>query len=97
MQFMVMSRPTPSRPTDVRGAQASFWDWLQKEKQAGLVKACYVRAGRGAILVFDVDTHETLHRLMTEWANCIPARFEVIPLIDPGHQEAIARKATTGH
>ena len=92
MQFMVMSNPQPARPTQVRGGQASFWDWLESQKQAGLVEAVYVKTGRGAIVVFNVADHETLHRLMTEWSDCVPAEFTVYPLIDPAHQEAIARR-----
>lgn len=92
MQFMVMSNPRPERPSEVRGRQASFWNWLEPLKQSGVCKACYVKAGRGAILVLDVDTHETLHRLMTEWADCVPAELTVFPLIDPKHQEDIARR-----
>jgi hypothetical protein len=94
MQFMVISDPVPSRPSEVRGPQTKFWDWLETQKQAGIAKTCYVKTGRGAIVVFDVDSHETLHRMMTEWANCVPAAFTVYPLIDPAHQEAIARKGS---
>ena len=51
------------------------------------------KTGRGAIVVFEVDSHETLHRLITEWANCVPAEFTVYPLLaDAAHQEKIARK-----
>lgn len=93
MQFMVMSNPRPERPSDVRGGQSDFWDWLEPLKRQGVCKACYVKAGRGAILVLEVDTHETLHRYMTEWADRVPAEFTVHPLIDPTHQEQIARRA----
>ncbi|MBX3491239.1 DUF3303 family protein [Parvibaculum sp.] len=92
MQFMVISDPQPARPSQVRGIQTTFWDWLDRQKEAGIVKAVYVKTGRGAIVVFDVESHETLHRLMTEWSDCVPAAFTVFPLIDPAHQEAIARK-----
>ena len=92
MQFMVMSTPRPERPSEMRGRQATFWDWLEPLKQSGACKACYVKTGRGAIVVFDVDNHETLHRYMTEWADRVPAEFTVWPLIDASHQEAIARK-----
>ncbi len=64
MQFMVMSTPRPERPSEVRGGQSRFWDWLEPLKQSGAVKACYVKTGRGAIVVFDVPDHETLHRYM---------------------------------
>ncbi|MDQ8731973.1 DUF3303 family protein [Bradyrhizobium sp. LHD-71] len=93
MKFMVMSNPRPERPSDVRGRQTSFWDWLEPLKANRTVEAVYVKTGRGAILVFEVDDHETLHRLMTEWADCVPAELTVYPLLDdPAHQEKIARK-----
>jgi hypothetical protein len=34
-------------------------------------------------VLFDVLSNEQLHRRMNEWADIIPARFEVYPLIDP--------------
>ena len=92
MLFMVMSTPRPERPSDMRGGQTGFWDWLQPLKDNGIVKAVYVKTGRGAMVVFDVANHETLHRYMTEWANNVPAEFMVWPLIDPAVQEDIARK-----
>ena len=39
--------------------------------------------GRGAVALFEVDSNETLHQLLTEWAEMIPAEFDVYPLIDP--------------
>ena len=33
-------------------------------------------------------TNETLHRLLNEWAELIPATFEVLPLIDAGNAKA---------
>ena len=95
MKFMVMSNPRPERPSDVRVGQTAYWDWLAPLKKNGTVEAVYVKTGRGAIVVFEVDTHETLHRLITEWANCVPAEFTVYPLLaDPSHQEKIARKGS---
>jgi hypothetical protein len=91
MLFMVMSRPQPGRPTELRGRQAAFWDWLKPLEASGTVKACYVPAGRGAIVVFDVDSHETLHRLVNEWSDCVPARHTIIPLVDRAFQERRAR------
>ena len=92
MLFMVMSTPRPERPSEMRGRQTSFWDWLEPLKRNGTVKAVYVKTGRGAVVVFDVDSHETLHRCMTEWTDCVPVEMQVWPPIDPAHQEAIARK-----
>lgn len=92
MLFMVMSTPRPERPSTMRGGQTRFWDWLQPLKDEGACRAVYVKTGRGLMAVFDVPDHETLHRYMTEWAEQVPAEFTVWPLIDPAHQEAIARR-----
>lgn len=91
MLYMVMSNPRPERPSEIKDRQTSFWDWIQKLKDAGTVQACYVKTGRGAIVVFDVDSHETLHRLINEWSDCVPAEFTTIPLVDPSFQERRAR------
>jgi len=91
MLFMVMSTPRPERPSEVRGGQAAFWDWLEPLRQNGTVKDIYVKTGRGLFMVFDVDSHEALHRYMTEWADRVPAAMQVWPLIDPKVQEGIAR------
>jgi hypothetical protein len=78
----------------MRGKQTQWWDWLEAEKKKGTVEAVYVKTGRGAILVVNVNSHETLHRFITEWSDAIPAEFTVVPLIDdPSHQEKIARAA----
>ena len=42
----------------------------------------YARPGRGAVALFDVDSQEQLHALLNEWAEIIPAHFELYPLID---------------
>ena len=49
----------------------------------GLARFFFARTGRGAVALFDVDSNETLHVLLTEWAEMIPAEFDVYPLIDP--------------
>ena len=43
----------------------------------------YPRIGRGAVAVFDVDSHETLHRLLNDWSDVVPAEFEIYPLMEP--------------
>lgn len=91
MLFMVMSTPRPERPSEMRGRQTAFWDWLEPLKQSGECKTVYVKAGRGAMVVFDVASHEVLHRYMTQWADHVPAEYMVWPLVDAAHQEAIAR------
>lgn len=32
--------------------------------------------------MFDVDSHEILHRFLNEWADIIPAEFEIYPLME---------------
>jgi hypothetical protein len=32
--------------------------------------------------VFAVDGNEQLHRILNEWADIIPAEFDVYPLVD---------------
>ena len=49
----------------------------------GLARYFFPRSGRGAVVVFDVDSHETLHRLLNEWADIIPAEFGIYPLMEP--------------
>lgn len=95
MQFMVMSTPRPERPSEMRGRQAAYWDWLEPLKQNGTVKAVYVKTGRGLLAVFDVPDHKSLHRYITEWAEQVPAEFMIWPLVDAVHQEQIARKGAT--
>ena len=83
MLFLAISSPLPTRPSEVRERRKGYWPWAQDKLDSGLARFIYARTGRGAVAVFDVDSNETLHRLLTEWAEMIPAEFEVYPLIDP--------------
>ena len=38
--------------------------------------------------LFDAENHEHLHRLLNQWAELIPATFELHPLIDAGQAQA---------
>ena len=44
--------------------------------------------GRGAVALFDVPSNERLHQRLNEWANLIPARFELHALIEPAAARA---------
>ncbi len=82
MLFMVISNPRPERPSTQTAARQQFWPWmhaLQKQKQAHW---CYARPGRGAVALFDVATVEALHAHLNQWADMIPAQFDIYPLID---------------
>lgn len=54
-------------------------------------KHVYTKLGRGAVIIFDVDSHESMHKLVNQWAECVPATFEVEALLPKEHQEQIAR------
>ena len=73
MLFLVISTPAPTRPSEVREARMNFWPWVEDKLARGIARSFYPRTGRGAVAVFDVDTHEMLHRLLNEWAAAVPA------------------------
>ena len=82
MLFLVISTPRPEQPSTQVNARNKYWDWMNALLGKGLAKSAYARVGRGVAVVFEVDSNETLHRLMNEWADIIPAHFEVYPLLD---------------
>ena len=94
MLFLVISEPRPEPSTEVATRRQRYWPWVQAQIDAGLVKTVHARVGRGAVVLFDVDSNETLHRLMNEWADIIPARFEVYPLIDSNAAQSFLRAQT---
>lgn len=82
MLFLVISTPRPERPSDLTQVRDSYWDWMRPLLDSGMARSVHARVGRGAVALFDVDSNATLHRLMNEWADIIPAHFEVFPLLD---------------
>jgi hypothetical protein len=93
MLFLVISHPRPERPSDMVGARQRYWSWAEPLLKSGTMRSVHARVGRGAVALLDVDGNETLHRLMNEWADIIPARFDVYPLIDPdAAQSFLARQ-----
>ena len=82
MLFLVISTPRPERPTTLVDARSKYWEWMNPLLASGMAKSVYARAGRGTVALFDVDSNETLHRLMNEWADIIPAHMDVYPLLD---------------
>ncbi len=94
MLFLVISEPRPEPSTEVAVRRQRYWPWVQRQIDAGLVKSVHARVGRGAVVMFDVDGNETRHRLLNEWADIIPARFEVYPLIDPAAAQDFLRAQT---
>ncbi len=92
MLFMVISTPRPEKPSSVTPSREAYWQWLAPLQKKGLCKGVWARTGRGAIALLDVPDNETLHRLMNEWAEIIPATFEVYPVIDPGPAKEYLKK-----
>jgi len=83
MLFLVISDPRPEPPSTVTAARQRFWSWVAPLRDSGEVRVIYAKVGRGAVALFDVESNEALHRRLNEWADIIPARFDVHALIDP--------------
>lgn len=80
MLFLVISEPRPEPHSSVTGQRKRYWDWVGPLQASG--EAVHAKVGRGAAVLFDVPRKERPHQ--REWADIIPARFEVHALIDPG-------------
>ena len=93
MLFMVSSTPRPERPSKMRPSQRRWWNWIRPLERSGIVKAIYIKVGRGGIVVFDVQSNEQLHDLVNQWSELIPAEFQVQPLAAAAYQESVARSA----
>jgi hypothetical protein len=83
MLFLVISEPRPEPPSSVTDRRKRYWDWIAPLRTSGEVRSVHARVGRGAVVLFDVPSNERLHQRLNEWADIIPARFEVHALIDP--------------
>jgi len=94
MLFLVVSTPLPSRPTAVTAARKRYWTWMDPMLKSGMSRMVYARVGRGAVALFDVDGNQTLHRLINEWSDIIPAHFDVYPLLDPADAQKYLAKTT---
>jgi hypothetical protein len=87
MLFLIVSTPRPERPSAMAPRRKLYWRWLAPLQRSGVCVCTYARTGRGAVAIFDVDSNETLHRLLNEWAEIIPATFDIFPLIDPAQAQ----------
>jgi hypothetical protein len=92
MLFAVISEPRPEPPSTMAPSRERYWTWIEPLIAAGTVRQVYARTGRGALAILDVDSNDTLHRLLNEWAEIIPARFEVYPLIGQANARAYLAK-----
>jgi muconolactone delta-isomerase len=97
MLFLVISTPRPERPTTLIEVRSRYWDWMRPLLDSGRSRFVYARTGRGAVALFDVDSNETLHRLINEWSDIVPAHFEIYPLLDENAAKAfLALQAEAG-
>jgi hypothetical protein len=94
MHFLVISTPMAQKPSAARDNQKQWWDWINALAKAGTAKHIYTKLGRGAVVIFDVDAHETMHKLVNQWSELVPATFEVEALLPKEHQERIAQAGT---
>ena len=83
MLFLVISNPEPVRPSTVVENRKRYWPWAQGLLDSGKAQSFYARTGRGAVAIFDVESNETLHALLNEWSEIVPAKFQIYPLISP--------------
>jgi hypothetical protein len=94
MLTMVITTPRADPPSTMRLRRQKLWRWITPKLKSRRVHWIYARPGRGAVALFDVETHEQLHALLNEWAEIIPATFELYPLIDAAAaRQFLAQKA----
>ena len=94
MFFLVISTPAATKPSGMRGGQTQWWDWVNALSANGTAAQVYTKIGRGGVIIFNVDGPETLHKLVNQWNEMVPATFEIVPLLPKEHQERIARAGT---
>jgi hypothetical protein len=94
MYFLVISTPAAQKPSAARENQKQWWDWINALIASGVAKHVYTKLGRGAVVIFDVKEHGDVHKLVNQWAECVPATFEVEALLPKEHQERIAKAGT---
>ena len=95
MLFLVISTPRPEAPSTIRERQKAYWIWINERMQQGTVKHLWTKCGRGAVTIVEVASHEELHKFINQWAENVPAAFEVTPLVSKEHQERIAMAGTS--
>lgn len=94
MLFAILSEPLPTRPSEAAENRRRYWQWLAPLRSNGTVRDIYARTGRGAIAIVNVDTNEALHRILNEWAEIIPAHFQIFPLIDTQAAQSYLQSAS---
>ena len=91
---IAIGTPRPEKPSEARANQKAWWEWLKPLAESGVAKHVYTKLGRGAVIIFGVDSPETVHKLVNQWSECVPATFEVEALLPQDHQTRIAAAGT---
>ncbi len=90
MHFLVISTVRSDKPSTLQEEARQFWEWLDPLVQEGVAQHVFTKIGRGAVIIFDVESPERMHKIINEWSECIPASFEVTPLLPKKVQERMA-------
>ena len=93
MLFLAISDPRPERPASVVSQRKLFWDWIGPLLKSGEARSVHAKAGRGAVVLFDVPSNEHLHRRLNEWSDIVPAHFQIHALIDPDAAQSFLNNA----
>ena len=95
--MLVSRRPRAASRSYPRRSPAQrkrYWEWS---------RASFRAPGRGAVpihakdrdarwsVLFDVPSNERLHQRLNEWADIIPAHFQVHALIEPKRGTGLSR------
>lgn len=88
MLFLVISSPRITRPDEVKAERLHFRTWITSLQENGQVQTFYPMVGRGSVVVFHVSSNEELHVLLTQWANIVPASFDIRALVEPEAAES---------
>jgi hypothetical protein len=94
--FLVISTPRAERPSKAVASRKKFWRWIDPKLKSRQCRLIHARPGRGAVALFDVKSNEALHALLNDWADIIPARFDLYPLIDSAAARRFLDKAKRG-
>lgn len=96
MLFLVISDPRPEPPSSVNSQRKRFWVWAAPLQASGEIRSLHAKVGRGAVAVFDVPSNEQLHQRLNEWADIIPAHFEIHALIESDSAKLFLNRASPG-
>jgi hypothetical protein len=95
MFFLVTTKPNPVKPSTMQENMAQFWEWIDPLVQDGRAKHVFTNVSRGAVIIFEVDSPEAMHKIINEWAECMPTTFEVTLLLPKKVQERAAFAGTS--